>query len=204
MKKISFGIIMLLFIVALPITSSFAQTVILPARLIVIVKDLESYAKQNGISIDRDEDLKDIVTLGYLNAVKRLNVPFGSLNDIVKMETVQWLSILCWFPNVPPEAKEPVKKDLKKTRKALAKNAYKRTIATLSLTPGFAVTCVGEVLNPKMLNKFYPITPMGGDIYKALERGRLSPSKDLVESLKRKKMMYSDIMKAEWIEEYLK
>ena len=114
MRKITFLIVVTLFFLFFPKSHCFAES--LPERFVQIVQSLESYAFKQGIKLERNENIKDVVTLGYLNAVNRLKIPFGHMDEKVKKETVEWLSILCWFPIIPPEKKqkaEPVRVEKK-------------------------------------------------------------------------------------------
>lgn len=201
MRKITFLIVFTLFLLFLPKTSCFAES--LPERFAKIVQSLEIYAFKQGIKLEQGESIKDVVALGYLNAVNRLKVPFGALDEKVKKETVEWLSILCWFPIIPPEKKEKVKNDLKKIRKALSLNLYERTLAGLSVVPGFAVSCVGEVLPVCQFAEHYPFSAMGKEIYYSLEK-KVYPSEYIVEALRKGKIDYKDLLVSDWTEKYLK
>lgn len=175
----------------------------LPARFVEIVQSLETYAIENKIELEKGESIKDVVTLGYLNAVNRLKVPFGYLDNRVREETIEWLSILCWFPIVPPEKKKKAENDLKKIRQALARNSYERTLASISLLPGFAVSCIGEVLPLNQMFEKYPYSGKGKALYYNFgQRGYLS--KNIVEGLRRDRIDYKDLIASEWTEKYLK
>jgi len=201
MKRICLFIIVILCLLFLSSASCFSEP--LPETFVKIVEKLESYALEQGIDLERDENIKDVVTLGYLNAVHNLNRPFGYLDESIKMEMVEWLAILCWFPIVPQEKKKKTEKDLQKIRKALAQNSYERTLASLSLIPGLAVTCVGEVLSPMDMWKYFPHSPKGEEIYSDWKAKGYS-SKILIESLKRDKIEYTDLISSERAEKYLK
>ena len=180
MRKITFLIVVTLFFLFFPKSHCFAES--LPERFVQIVQSLESYAFKQGIKLERNENIKDVVTLGYLNAVNRLKIPFGHMDEKVKKETVEWLSILCWFPIIPPEKKQKAENDLKRLRKNISQNSYKRTLATLSFLPGFAVSSIGEVLPTGQFAEDYPFSKMGKEIYFSLVKKRY-PSKYVVDSL---------------------
>lgn len=201
MRKITFLIVVTLFIIFFINSHCFSES--LPEKFVKIVQSLESYAFEQGIKLEPEESIKDVVTLGYLNAVNRLNVPFGYLDDKVKRETVEWLSILCWFPIIPPEKKEKAKDALKKIRKTLSQNSYGRALAGLSFVPGFAVSGVGEVLSTGQLAKYYPFSVMGKDIYYSLVKNRY-PSKYIVDSLLNGEIEYKDLFVTDWSEKYHK
>jgi len=168
MRKISLLIVATLILLSLPSTTCFAEP--LPVQFDRIVKSLETYALAKDIKLEQGENIKDVVTLGYLNALNRLKAPFGMLDDKIKQETVEWLSILCWFPIIPPEKKKKAEKDLKILRKALSQNSYKRTLAEMSFVPGFAVTSVGEVLPSDRWVNYYPFSKKGKEIYNSLKQ----------------------------------
>ena len=197
MRKIS------LLIVATFILISFLNTTCYAEPLFVkfdkIVQSLEIYALKMGIKLEKDENIKDIVTLGYLNAVNRLKVPFGHLDEKVKQETIEWLSILCWLPGIPPERKVMVEMNLKRIRKVLSQNAYKRALAGMILVPGFAVTSVIEVLPSDQWIKYYPLSKKREEAYNYFKEVGFK-SGDIVESLKKGKVDYNDLFAAEWIE----
>ena len=201
MIKITFLIVVTLFIIFFINSHCFSES--LPERFVKIVQSLESYALEQGIKLEPNETIKDVVTLGYLNAVNRLKVPFGYLDQKVKRETVEWLSILCWFPIIPPEKKEKAKDDLKKIRKTLSQNSYERALAGLSFVPGFAVSGVGEVLPTSQLAEYYPFSGMGKEIYYSLVKNRYA-SKYIVESLLKGKIEYKDLFVTDWTEKYHK
>ena len=201
MRKITFLIIVTLFFLFFPKPHCFAES--LPERFVQIVQSLEIYASEQGIELEQNENIKDVVTLGYLNAVNRLKMPFGYVDEKVKKETVEWLSILCWFPIIPPEKKQKAKNDLKKLRKSLSQNSYERTLATLSFLPGFAVSSIGEVLPVGKFAKSYPFSVMGKNTYSSLVTYRYL-SKNLVDALKDGKIDYKDLFVAGWPEKYLK
>lgn len=201
MKKRTFLVIFAVFLLFLPETFCFAES--LPEKFVNIVQSLESYAHSQGIKLEQGERIQDVVALGYLNAVKRLKVPFGTLNEEVKKETVEYLSILCWLPIVPPEKKEKAKDDLKKLRKALSLNLYERTLASLCVVPGFAVTSVGEVLPVRQFAERYPFSAMGKEVYYESLKKRFYSSRNIVEALKRGKIDYRDLLVSDWIKKYL-
>jgi hypothetical protein len=175
----------------------------LPESFIYVIEDVEKFALQKGIRLEQDENIKDVVTLGYFNALKRLGAPFGSLNDKIKTESIEWLSLLCWIPIIPPDKKKNAEEDIKKVRKALAKNIYERTLASLSLVPGFAVSCVGEILPTSQWIKDYPYSPMSKEIYTNLTKTGFS-SHVLISDIKAGKINYEDIIFSEWVSKYLK
>lgn len=201
MRKATFLIGVTLFIIFFINTHCFSES--LPERFVKIVQSLERYALEQEIKLEADESIKDVVTLGYLNAVNRLKVPFGYLDEKVKKETVEWLSILCWFPIIPPEKKEKAKDDLKKIRKTLSQNSYERALAGLSLMPGFAVSGVSEVFPTGELAKYYPFSGTGRKIYSSIAQNRYS-LKDIVESLRNGKIEYKDLLVGDWTKKYLK
>ena len=201
MRKITFLIIVTLFFLFFPKPHCFAES--LPERFVQIVQSLESYAFEQGIKLERNENIKDVVTLGYLNAVNRLKIPFGHMDGKVRKETVEWLSILCWFPIIPPEKKQKAKNDLKKLRKNISQNSYERTLATLSFLPGFVVSSIGEVLPTDQFPEYYPFTGMGKEIYFSLVEKRYS-SEYVVDSLIKGKIEYKDLFVSDWTEKYLK
>jgi hypothetical protein len=182
-------------------TTCYAQ--LISDRFVQIIESLEGYAKEKGIKLEKDEDIRDVVSLGYLNAVKKLKVPFGHLDEKVKKETTFWLSVWCWFPFVPPERKEKSKNDLKKIRKALSLNTYKRTLAGLGIMPGFAVSCVGEVLSIKQYAENYPFSSKGSEIFYALMYGKY-PNAKIVETLNSGKIEYNDLIIPGLSQKYLK
>ena len=201
MRKITFLIVVTLFFLFFPKSHCFAES--LPERFVQIVQSLESYAFKQGIKLERNENIKDVVTLGYLNAVNRLKIPFGHMDEKVKKETVEWLSILCWFPIIPPEKKQKAENDLKRLRKNISQNSYKRTLATLSFLPGFAVSSIGEVLPTGQFAEDYPFSKMGKEIYFSLVKKRY-PSKYVADSLVKGKIEYKDLFVSDWTEKYLK
>ena len=201
MRKITFLIIVTLFFLFFPKLHCFAES--LPERFVQIVQSLETYASEQGIKLEQNENIKDVVTLGYLNAVNRLKMPFGHIDEKVKKETVEWLSILCWFPIIPPEKKQKAENDLKKLRKSMSQNSYERTLAALIFLPGFAVSSIGEVLPMGQFAKDYPFSVMGKDTYSSLVKNRY-PSKYVVDALKRGKIEYKDLFVSGWTEKYLK
>ena len=201
MRKITFLVVVTIFFLLFPKSQCFAES--LPERFVQIVQSLESYAFQRGIKLERNENIKDVVALGYFNAVNRLKIPFGHINEKVKKETVEWLSILCWFPIIPPEKKEKVKNDLKKIRRALSTNLYERTLASLSVVPGFAVSSVGEVLSVRQFAEHYRFSAMGKEIYYSLEK-KVYPSEYIVEALRKGKIDYNDLLVSDWTKKYLK
>lgn len=200
MKRMTLFIVLALFFLSLPDTSCLAES--LPARFVEIVQSLESYAKENKIELEKGESIKDVVTLGYLNAVNRLNVHFGCLNDRVKKETKEWLSILCWFPIIPPDKKKKAEKDLKKIRQALARNSYERTLASISLLPGFAVACIGEILPSNQIFEKYPYSAKGKKLYYYFGQKGYS-SENIVKGLREGRIDYKDLIGSEWTK-YLK
>jgi hypothetical protein len=175
----------------------------LPARFIEIVRSLESYAIENRIELEKGESIKDVVTLGYLNAINRLNAPFGSLDHRIKREAIEWLSILCWFPIVPPEKKKEAEKDLKKIRRALALNSYERTLASISLLPGFAVSSIGEILPSNQMFEKYPYSAKGKELQYYFDKKKYS-SDNIIKELLKDKIDYKDLIASEWTEKYLK
>jgi hypothetical protein len=201
MKRMTIFMVLALFFLSLSDTPCLAES--LPARFVKIVQSLESYAIENRIELEEDESIKDVVTLGYLNAVNRLNVPFGYLDYRVKRETIEWLSILCWFPIVPPDKKKKAEKDLKKIRQALARNSYERTLASISLLPGFAVSCIGEIFPSNQMFEKYPYSAKGKELYYYLGKMGYS-SENIVEELRKDRIDYKDLIASEWTEKYLK
>jgi len=201
MRNIAFLTVVTLFFLFFPKSYCFAES--LPEKFVEIVQSLESYAFQQGIELEQDENIKDVVTFGYLNAVNRLKIPFGRIDKEVKKETVEYLSILCWFPIIPPEKKQKAKNDLKKIRKNISQNSYERTLATLSFLPGFVVSSIGEVLPMGQFAKDYPFSVMGKQTYSSLVKNRY-PSKYVVDALKEGKIEYKDLFISDWTKKYLK
>lgn len=199
MKRMTLFILLALFFLPLLANPCLAEP--LPAKFVEIVLALESYVKEEGIELEKDEDIKDVVTLGYLNAVNRLNVSFGYLDNRLKRETVEWLRIMCWFPTIPPDKKK-AEKNLKKIRKALARNSYERTIASISLLPGFAVTCIGEILPSKQMLEMYPYSTKSKELYYYFGKTGFT-SENIVEGLRYDRIDYRDLIASEWAEEYL-
>jgi len=200
MKRISLFVMVVLCLLIYN-SSCFAES--LPEKFIKVVQLLERYALEKDINLERDEDIKDVVTLGYLNAINGLDVPFGYLDEEVKRATVDWLSILCWFPLVPPDKKKTAEKELKEIRRALAQNSYERTLASISLMPGFAVTSVGEVFTPSQMMHYFPDSTRSMEIYNYLEEKKYSPA-FIINSLQEDKIEYKDLVISEWIEKYLR
>lgn len=200
MKRMTLSMVLAVFFLSFSVSPCLSES--LPARFVEIVESLERYANENKIELEKGENIKDVVTLGYLNAVNRLKVPFGYLDYQVKKETIEWLSILCWFPIVPPEKKKKVENDLKKIRQVLARNSYERTLASISLLPGFAVSSIGEVLPSNQMLKKYPYSKKGKELYYNFgERGYLSEY--TIEGLKKGMIDYKDLLASEWTKKYL-
>jgi len=123
---------------------------------IYVIDELEKYLREQEISLGETENIRDVATLGYLNALKRIGAPFGTLDIRIKHEAKEWLKIWCWFPSIPEEKKKKVKQELTQLRGTLAQAAYKKTLASLSVVPGLAVTSLGEIYSPKHLMEIVP------------------------------------------------
>lgn len=199
-KMLLFLLTISLFVSAFPIWC-YADT--LPGSFVSAVEELEKYASQKGIQIDSDEDIKDAVTLGYLNAVNRLGVSFGALDHKILLETIQYMAIWCWFPIIPPEKKKEESENLKRIRKALANNIYERTLVSLSVLPGLAVTSVGEILPPNQLIKFYSPSFLGSQLYQDFASRKIV-SQDITSKINDGKIKYRDILYPDWTNKYLK
>ena len=89
MRRISITILVLIYLSFINI--SYCSSESLAENFVEIVSTLEIYAYENGINLENDEDIKDVVSLGYLNAIKRLGVPFGNIDEQIKKETIDWL-----------------------------------------------------------------------------------------------------------------
>lgn len=50
-------------------------------RFEYIVNELVNYAQTRGIKLEANENIKDVVTFGYLNTLPRLNAKFGDFNE---------------------------------------------------------------------------------------------------------------------------
>ena len=171
---------------------------------ISVIDNLEKYLREQDISLAETEDIRDVATLGYLNALDRLRAPFGTLDTQIKKETKEWLKIWCWFPSIPEDKKKKVKKELTEVRSALAKAAYKRTLATLSVVPGLAVTSLGEIYSPKALMAMFP--PFGKSEY-VFGYAIMKPgftSSDIAKGITNEEFMYSDIVNIEMVDKYLR
>jgi len=171
---------------------------------IYVIDELEKYLREQEISLGETENIRDVATLGYLNALKRIGAPFGTLDIRIKHEAKEWLKIWCWFPSIPEEKKKKVKQELTQLRGTLAQAAYKKTLASLSVVPGLAVTSLGEIYSPKHLMEIVP--PFGKSEY-VFGYAIMKPgftSSDIAKGIATGEFMYSDIVNIEMVYRYLR
>ncbi|MBL7205714.1 MAG: hypothetical protein ISS63_15520 [Desulfobacteraceae bacterium] len=202
MKKIPLLLITVLLLFP-PANAAVFQTKPLPEQFQELVKHLGEYLEsQKGFKLEKDENIKDVATFGYMNALNRAQKPFLSLDDAVKKEMVRYLSTFCWLPIYPPAKKEPVKKELRKLRKALSTNLYESTLASMCIAPGFAVTSFAQVRPNEQLTQDYSVY-MSTFPYSWPQQMVGPRSKDIELWLGKKKWEYGYLFNKEWVNKYL-
>lgn len=201
MKKMPF-LLIAVFLCFSPANAATFQTKPLPGQFQDLVSHLEEYLKsQKGFKLAEDENIKDVVTFGYMNALNRLKKSFLSLSHSIKKEMLQYLSTWCWVPILPPEKKDPVKKELRKLRKALSTNLYESTLASMCIAPGLAVTSFAQVPPNKQLTQDYSVYMSTFPYSWPQVAG--PPSKELELWLGSKNWDYGYLFNKKWVNEYL-
>ena len=97
-----------------------------------------------------------------------------------------------------------MKKDLLKVRSALAKGAYERILATLTVVPGFAVTSLGEIYPPKQLMMMVPQFGKSGYVFGYVMKKPGFTSGDFAKGITSGQFGYTDILNIDLVNEYLK
>lgn len=201
MKK---NIIFIMLLFALLVSSNtFAEDPVPPPQIFIeIVNKVEEFLLSQNIQLKEGENIKDVASFAYLNAIKRRDKGFGYLDDKIKEEAKSWAAIWCWIPGIPEQKKKKAEESLKKVRKALIKGAYERTLASLTIIPNFAFTCLGEVAQYKQIFSVYPAF---GNSRMALEKTiGYPPSSSWAADISQKKLDYRDIINSDWVSRYLK
>lgn len=163
-----------------------------------IVGQVGNYLSNKGIQLSDGELINDVATFGYLNALYRLGRNFGDLDDQIFNETMVGLKIWCWVPSMPEDKKRPYRADLLKLRGFLTRGAYDRTMASLTIVPGFVVTSVGEVFPPKQLFLLFPRSEKNEKLFNEMMRSDFNSVK-LAEEIKKGQFTYKDIINLDWV-----
>jgi len=204
MNKVFIALVSIIALVFLfPLNTNADQS---PKMFVETVKKLEAFVKSEGLELDADEEIKDVVTIAYLNALGVTRKSFGNTSDEIKQEMIDWLSIMCLLPGVPEEKKKDVKKKLKKARKALTKGAYERTIAEISIFPRFATTCKNELYIPEREYAKYVAFPSWDDASEIWKKAgfRQFSFKEMKTAINKDKVKYQSIINVDWVSAFLK
>ena len=201
MKK-SIILCMLLFVLLVS-SDTFATDPAPPPKILIeVVEKVEKFLLSQKIQLKEGENIKDVATFAYLNAILRLGKGFGDLDNKIKQEAKSWAAIWCWLPGVPEEKKKKAGESLKKVRRALIRGIYERTLASLTIVPGFAFASLGEVFKPKQMFAVYPAFGNSkGVFYNAMA---LPPSASWVSDIGKGRFDYKDIMNSDWVSRYIK
>jgi len=171
---------------------------------ISVIEKLGKSLEGKGIKLKEGEEIKDVATFGYFNAINELGAQFGHLDSNIEKRIEDWLKIWCWLPSIPEDKKEKMKDDIVKIRKELSRGIYRRTLASLTIVPGFVVTSVGEVFPTKQIFGMYPVFRKSQSVFGTVTAmPRPSPG-DISTKITKDEFGYKDIINSDWVTRYLK